>query len=170
LLESIFVSNPDIHQLFEKELGKEGFKKLTEKKYVELEARPGQTSSAWDSLSSKRDFEEKKVEQQWKGKNSEKNFDAQNKFEFPGLERSISGKDTIPLPPENIKKKKIGTDQPGPGTGWQKSALPYGSKTANLKNDVELKKKVEDDFPTIAGGGNIVGGIILILDIFLTLF
>jgi len=136
LLESVFALHPDIQALFEKQLGKEGFKNLVEKKFVEIEEKPFTSRSVWDRLG-KKNVEERKEEAKVES------FDAKNKFEFP----NIKDNNRIPLPPTQKSKKIIGAND-----GWEKTQNPYSVKSTFVNRDAELKKKVEEDFPTLAPG------------------
>lgn len=141
LLEEIFAMSPDIKTLFEKKLGKEEFKKLTEKEYIDLDPKPLVDNSTMPKLPTSR-YEERKEESKIEAGS---NFDAKNKFEFPDLKKNISGQDTLPLPPQQ-KKKKIGGE---PGTGWEKRENPYGYGNQKRATETELKKQIEQDFPTL---------------------
>jgi len=135
LLESVFALHPDIQTLFEKQLGKEEYKKLVEKKFVEFEEKPMASRSMWDRPN-KKGVEERKEESK-----ESKTFDAQNKFEFPNIKEN-----KIALPPQHKTKKILATND----DGWGKTTNPYSVKSTYVNRDAELKKKAEEDFPGLA--------------------
>ncbi len=88
------------------------------------------------------------------------NFDAKNKFEFPDLEKThkqpsperatISKKvnnEFVAFPPKHKSKKMV--DEAGMGA-WNKTHNPYSYKSLEGGDGVNIKKKIEEDFPTLA--------------------
>lgn len=154
-MDGIFDVHPEIKTIFERKLGKEEFNKLNERKFVDMDSKLAvNKTNTWQPLPSRKKFEEKKIEEP-KMTTLATEIDAKNKFEFPGLKHNITGPGTLPLPPAD--KKKIGGG--GTGTGWEKKQ-PYGYSETELKKNVELKKKVEEDFPDLTkqnkAGGKII--------------
>ena len=73
-------------------------------------------------------------------------FDIKNKYEFPDFaQTTIETTPTIFIPPK-VKSKKIQGDE----NLWEKRANPYAYK-ASEGPDVNIKKKIEEDFPTLSG-------------------
>jgi hypothetical protein len=154
LLAEQFAKYPEIAQIFAQNLSAEDYKSLKTATFIErkdsYDVRSDLSKDIPEDIK-KGTIEESKVEI---------NFDAKNKFEFPDLEKTNNhqspekapiskkiGGEFITMPAKQKSKKIAGGEIPG---AWGKTHNPYGYKSVESADSVNIKKKMEEDFPTLA--------------------
>lgn len=147
LIDETLRRNHDVQEIFSKHFSKDELKEMKKTNYIDRKESIDLEELERGSKKGNGQNEERKVEQV---------PDAKDRYMFPDLEKAvkkeevISPNDILPIPPRT-KKSKLAEESKGNGT-WNKSANPYGynQKTLEGGNIVNMKKKMEEDFPTLA--------------------